>query len=71
MSLSWSDYDLILRKKVHQLDDLNRNKFRVKVGAFFGRPTEEDRAAGVANPYEPLAPDRPSLLKRFRTFIRF
>jgi hypothetical protein len=51
MSLGWTDYELILRKKVHQLDDLNRNKFRVKVGAFFGRPTEEDVKAGLANPY--------------------
>ncbi len=70
MSLSWSDYDLILRKKVHQLDDLNRNRFRVKVGAFFGRPAEEDRAAGLANPYKPLAPDRPSFSKRLRNYIR-
>ncbi|SRR6266403_2507569 len=52
-SFGWSDYELILRKKVHQMDDLNRNKFRVKVGAFSGRPTDEDTAAGLANPYEP------------------
>jgi hypothetical protein len=70
MSLSWADYDFILRKKVEQLDDLNRNKYRVKVGAFFGRPTEEDRRAGLANPYEPSAPASTSLFKRFRSFIR-
>jgi hypothetical protein len=69
-SFGWADYDLILAKKVHQLDELNRNKFRVKVGAFFGRPTPEDVAAGLANPYEPAAPVRPSLLNRLRTFLR-
>jgi hypothetical protein len=68
-SLGWTDYDLILGKKVHQLDDENRNKFRVKVGAFFGRPTEEDRKAGLANPYEPAAPVRPTLLRRIRAFF--
>jgi hypothetical protein len=69
-SFGWSDYDLILRKKVHQLDDLNRNKFRVKIGAFFGRPTDEDAAAGLANPYEPAAPVSPGLLERVRAFFR-
>src|SRR5258708_382774 len=69
-SFGWSDYDLILRKKLHQLDDLNRNKFRVKVGAFFGRPTDEDAKAGLANPYEPTTPVSPNLLKRLRYFLR-
>lgn len=68
-SLGWSDYELILSKKVHQLDDVNRNKFRVKVGAFFGRPTDEDTAAGLANPYEPAAPASPGLVDRLRTFF--
>jgi hypothetical protein len=68
-SLSWSDYDLVLRKKVHQLDDLNRNKFRVKVGAFFGRPTDEDAAAGLGNPYAPAAATL-SLFTRVRAFFR-
>jgi hypothetical protein len=70
MSLGWTDYDLILGKKVHQLDNQNRNKFRVKVGAFFGRPTEEDRAAGLANPYDPAAPVKPKLLGRICAFFR-
>jgi len=69
-SVGWTDYDLILGKKVHQLDDLNRNKFRVKVGAFFGRPTDEDVAAGLANPYEPVAPASPSLVSRVRAFLQ-
>jgi hypothetical protein len=69
-SLSWTDYDLVLRKKVHQLDNLNRNKFRVKVGAFFGRPTDEDTAAGLGNPYAPTPAVTPSLLTRVRGFFR-
>lgn len=68
-SFGWPDYDLILQKKVHQLDDLNRNKFRVKVGAFFGRPPQEDMDAGLANPYAPVEPVTQTLLQRFRRFF--
>jgi len=70
-SFGWADYDLILRKKVHQLDDLNRNKFRVKVGAFFGRPTAEDVKAGLANPFEHPTPAKPSLRDRIRARFGF
>jgi hypothetical protein len=70
-TVGWPDYDLILRKKMHQLDSLNRNKFRVKVGAFFGRPAEEDTAAGLANPYQPApAATSEGLLERVRAFFR-
>jgi hypothetical protein len=69
-SLGWADYDLILSKKVHQLDDLNRNKFRVKIGAFFGRPTAEDVKAGLANPYQPVSPIAPGLWERIRAIFR-
>lgn len=68
-SFGWSEYDYILGKKVHQLDDLNRNKFRVKVGAFFGRPTPEDKRAGFGNPYEPIAPDSPGFFGRIRATL--
>lgn len=64
MSMAWADYDLILGKKLHQLDDVNRNKFRVKVGAFLGRPTEEDVANGLANPYSPVSPTKRTWFKR-------
>jgi hypothetical protein len=69
-SLGWADYDSILEKKIHQLSEENRNKFRVKLGAFFGRPTEEDRTAGLANPYEPTAPTTPTLFERINEFFR-
>jgi hypothetical protein len=69
-TVGWPDYDLILRKKVHQLDPLNRNKFRRKVGAVFGRPAEEDIAAGLADPYQPTPVTSLTLLGRIRTFFR-
>jgi hypothetical protein len=68
-SFGWPDYEFILRKKLNQLDDLNRNKFRVKVGAFFGRPTDDDMKAGLVNPYEPTAPTSESLFTRIRSFL--
>ncbi len=69
-SLGWPDYELALRKKLHQLDDLNRNKFRVKIGAFFGRPAEEDVQAGLANPYEPVPAVALNLIQRFFRLFR-
>lgn len=70
-SLGWSDYDLVLRRKLHQLDDRNRNKFRVKVGAFFGRPTAEDVEAGLGNPYQPEPAVAPNLIQRILSLFRF
>jgi hypothetical protein len=69
-SLGWSDYKLILGCKVNQLDNLNRNKFRVKVGAFFGRPTAEDVQAGLANPYDPVPAVRSNLIQRIYSWFR-
>lgn len=69
-SFGWSDYNFILGKKLHQLNDLNRNKFRVKVGAFWSRPPEEDVQTGMANPYEPAVPAAPAFLQRLRNFFR-
>jgi hypothetical protein len=57
MTVSWMDYDYTLKNKIAELDDLNRARFRVKVGAHFGRVTEEDKAAGFEDPYG--RPDRP------------
>jgi hypothetical protein len=52
LSIPWADYNLVLARKRHQLDPLNRNKFRVKAGAWFGRPPKEDTEAGLADPWE-------------------
>ena len=58
MTASWLDYDHVLRNKTAELDDLHRAMFRVKVGAHFGRVTQEDKDAGYEDPYQ--RPDCPS-----------
>jgi hypothetical protein len=52
MTAPWADYSQVLSRKIAELEDLHRAKFRVKVGAHFGRVTEEDRAAGFEDPYQ-------------------
>lgn len=69
-SFGWADYELMLGKKVHQLENVNRNKFRVKLGAFFGRPTEEDMQAGLSDPYEPEPPKSQTILTRIRALFK-
>jgi hypothetical protein len=53
LSCPWADYELILLRKKLQLDALGRNKFRVKAGAWYGRPPKEDVDAGLADPWNP------------------
>jgi hypothetical protein len=57
LTVPWNEYEYVLRKKILQLDPVNRNRFRVKVGAHYGRPTPEDVAAGLENPYLHLPAD--------------
>jgi hypothetical protein len=52
-TVPWKDYHWILKNKIAQLDDLNRAKFRVKAGAYFGRTPEEDKAIGLEDPWAP------------------
>jgi hypothetical protein len=51
MTVVRKDYNEILKRKVLEMDDLARAKFRVKAGAFLGRPTKEELAAGTADPW--------------------
>jgi hypothetical protein len=51
MSVRWTDYGTVLKRKILQIDDVNRAKFRMKVGAYFGRPTPEELRAGTADPW--------------------
>jgi hypothetical protein len=51
MTVLWKDYNEILNRKVLEMDDLLRARFRVKAGAFLGRPTKEESAAGIADPW--------------------
>jgi len=73
MTLRWVDYDAILGRKILQLDDVNRNKFRVKVGAYFGRPPDEDVEAGLDDPWRTLteaAPKNETISGRLRRAFR-
>lgn len=56
VSVPWADYNLILGRKQHQLDNLSRNMFRVKAGAWFGRTPQEDADAGLGDPWNPQPP---------------
>lgn len=51
MTVIWKDYSAVLRNKILQMDDLNRAKFRVKAGAHFGRATDEEKTAGLDDPW--------------------
>lgn len=71
MTIRWGDYARILRRKILQMDDLTRAKFRVKAGAFFGRATKEDADAGLADPWKPQpSPDRVRVMESFPDRIR-
>lgn len=73
MSVRWGDYDTVLRRKILQMDDVNRAKFRVKAGAFFGRPTLEEIDAGIADPWRQETRGEPvveSLGQRLRRAFR-
>lgn len=51
MTVGWSDYKAVLKRRIFALDDVSRAKFRVKAGFHFGRAAEEDRAAGLEDPW--------------------
>ncbi len=57
LSVPWADYSLVLARKRHQLDPLNRNKFRVKAGAWYGRVPKDDADAGLEDPWAPKSPE--------------
>jgi hypothetical protein len=54
MTVAWRDYNQVLRRKILEMDDLTRSKFRVKAGAYFGRATSEEVTAGIADPWHTL-----------------
>lgn len=56
MTVAWSDYRHVLKKKILELDNVERAKFRVKAGAHIGRPADEEIEAGIANPWHPEEP---------------
>jgi hypothetical protein len=52
MAVDWREYKSIVGKRRWSLDQVSRNKFRVKAGFHFGRPAEEDIAAELAFPWK-------------------
>jgi hypothetical protein len=52
MTVMWRDYDTLLKSKTLEMNDETRAKFRVKAGAYFGRPTEDEISSGLAHPWE-------------------
>jgi hypothetical protein len=56
VTVSWADYRHVLGRKLLELDKISRSKFRVKAGAHVGRPSAEEIADGIADPWHPTAP---------------
>jgi hypothetical protein len=54
VSLPTSDIIVLLRKKILQLDDRTRVKFKIKLGFTLMRPSEEELRAGLENPWNDL-----------------
>jgi hypothetical protein len=52
ISLPTTDFEILLRKKVLQLDPASRMKFKLKLAFSFGRPNDEEIAAGLENPWQ-------------------
>lgn len=53
VTLPTSDINLLLRKKVLQLDNRTRVKFKIKLAFTLGRPNDDELDAGLENPWEP------------------
>ncbi|MGA3126071.1 MAG: hypothetical protein ABSD13_05105 [Candidatus Korobacteraceae bacterium] len=54
VTLPTNDITFLLRKKILQLDDRSRVKFKVKLGFTFLRTNEDERKLGLENPWEEL-----------------
>ena len=52
VSLPTSNITGLLRKKILQLDDRARVKFKIKLGFTYLRTSNEERAAGLENPWD-------------------
>lgn len=52
ISLPATDITLLLRKKILQLDDRTRMKFKIKLGFTYMRPSQDELAAGLENPWQ-------------------
>jgi hypothetical protein len=61
VTLPTSDIDLLLRKKVLQLDDRTRVKFKIKLAFSLGRPNDDELDAGLENPWAEPPADQPQV----------
>ncbi len=52
VALPTTDITLLLRKKILQLDDRTRMKFKIKLGFTFMRDNEDERAADLLDPWQ-------------------
>jgi hypothetical protein len=60
ISIPMADRAILLQKKILQLDDRTRMKFKIKLAFAFGRANEDEIAAGLENPWAPpAAPAQP------------
>jgi hypothetical protein len=60
ITVSWADYRHILGRKLSEMDKVARSKFRVKAGAHIGRPSAEEIADGIADPWHPAELNPPA-----------
>jgi hypothetical protein len=57
-SVPGTEYGALLRRKVLQLSDRERVRFKIKLAAFIGgRLTDEELDLGLENPWRPAPPD--------------
>jgi hypothetical protein len=52
VTLPTTDITLLLRKKILQLDDRDRMKFKIKLGFTLMRPSEDEIRAGLEDPWQ-------------------
>ena len=48
ISIPTNEFPAIMDKKHAQLTDIDRVKFKLKLGVFFAKPTDEELAANIA-----------------------
>lgn len=51
-SIPGSEYSNLISRKVLQLLDSERVKFKIKLAAYVGRLTDEEATAGLENPWQ-------------------
>lgn len=59
VTLPTTDIALMLRKKIIQIDDRTRVKFKIKLAYTLGRINDDEFAAGIENPWQEPAPVAP------------